>query len=228
MKTKMLMMGCLLLGAGITHAQNVMLTPEVGMSAVQRYGAGEGWRPSVKVGFSADFQVKDFFSIESGLAYTFRGYTESNGVYSNDAAEWIDHVSHTRHFLQLPVLAKFKWSVGKDTKMFFGAGPYVGVSLKERVKNTPDYISTNFEHFGELIAMHDCPVGTNEQGYSNAFLYDKSRNFDWGAAANLGLEMKHWVVKLQYDLSLGKEASNDVVGAQYHSLTFSLGYKFHL
>ena len=61
------------------YAQNVTLAPEAGISAVQRYGWGQEWRPSAKVGVAADFNLTRHFGIESGLFYTFRGYSISNG-----------------------------------------------------------------------------------------------------------------------------------------------------
>lgn len=72
-------------------------------------------------------------------------------------------------------------------------------------------------------------AGTDQFGNSNLFLYEKANNFDWGITSNIGIESNNWVFKLQYDLSLGKEgSSNDVITANYHTLSLTLGYKFHL
>ena len=96
------------------------LAPEMGISAVQRYGWGQEWRPSAKIGVSVDFNLTNHFGIESGLFYTFRGYSISNGgTYSNGKFTWTENVSQTRHFLQIPVLAQFRWTLNKNTKMFF-------------------------------------------------------------------------------------------------------------
>ena len=65
-------------------------------------------------------------------------------------------------------------------------------------------------------------------GNDNLYLYDEARRFDWGVSSNIGIETHHWYAKLQYDLSLGKEGKNDVIGANYHTLTLSVGYKFGL
>ena len=70
--------------------------------------------------------------------------------------------------------------------------------------------------------------GEDAMGNSNLFLYEEARNFDWGVSSNIGIETNHWYAKLQYDLSLGKEGKNDVIGANYHTLTLSVGYKFGL
>ena len=128
---------------------------------------------------------------------------------------------------QLPVLAKFHWQVNKDTKVFFGVGPYIGVCLKTKLDGNQRLIEGTFP--GTMQQYYDGFVyGKDEWGNSNLFLYDKDRKFDWGVAANIGVEVRNWYTKLQYDLSLGKEGKGDVIGANYHTLTLSAGYKFHL
>ena len=98
--------------------------------------------------------------------------------------------------------------------MFFGVGPYVAFCLKNRFDSNPYY-------------MNGAYPGKYEQ-YYDGFMYGEARNFDWGVSSNIGIETNHWYAKLQYDLSLGKEGKNDVIGANYHTLTLSVGYKFGL
>ena len=225
---KTLLVCALAASACALHAQHVTLAPEAGVSAVMRGGWGQSWRPSAKIGVSADFNLTKHFAIKSGLFYTFRGYTiDHGGIYSNDNATWMENVSQTRHFLQVPVLAKFKWNVGKQTKMFFGVGPYVGFCLKNKIEGDPYFLKGYYP--GENAQYYDGYVyGEDQFGNSNQFLYDKARNFDWGLTSNIGVETNNWYMKLQYDLSLGKEGSGDVIGANYHTLTLSVGYKFGL
>lgn len=205
----------------IARAQ-LTVTPEVGISAVKRNGFGEGWRPGVKIGAALEYQITPkLFSIESGLFYAQRGYSILDGPYSNDGTKWMEDVSQTRHFLQLPVLAKFSWQVDKDTKFFLAAGPYIGLCLKNKINSDPRVF--------EFTTNPQPPsIGHTEFGSSNQYLYEHARNFDWGLSAATGMEVKRWVIKLQYDLSLGKESKGDVIGANYHTVTISAGYKFKL
>lgn len=209
-------------------AQNITLSPEAGISVVRKPSNEEDWRPAAKVGVAAVFNLSKHFSIESGLFYTFRHYKiDDGGIYSNKDARWVETVSRTRHFLQLPVLAKFNWQLNKDTKVFFGAGPYVGLCLKTKVDGNQRLLEGSFpDPTGQFY--DGFVYGEDEAGNSNQFLYDKDRKFDWGVAANIGVEVRNWYTKLQYDLSLGKERKGDVIGANYHTLTLSAGYKFHL
>ena len=226
---KKVVLACLLMASvcGV-YAQNMTLAPEAGISAVQRYGWGQEWRPSAKIGVAADFNLTRHFGIESGLFYTFRGYSISNGgTYSNENSTWIENVSQTRHFLQIPVMAQFRWNLNKDTKLFFGVGPYVAFCLKNKFDSNPYYLK------GNTPGMHEqyydgFVYGKDAWGNDNLYLYDEARRFDWGVSSNIGIETHHWYAKLQYDLSLGKEGKNDVIGANYHTLTLSVGYKFGL
>lgn len=210
------------------NAQNFSISPEIGISAVQRHGWGQQWRPSIKVGFSADYNLTKKFAIESGLFYTFRGYSITHGgIYSNETCSWMENVSQTRHFLQLPILAKFKWNINENTKLFWGVGPYIAICLKNDFNSNPFYMNGTYPD--EMHQYYDgYTYGTDQFGNSNQFLYEKSRNFDWGLSSNIGIESNNWVVKFQYDLSLGKEGNNSVITANYHSLSLSIGYKFKL
>lgn len=203
-------MTCLLVASTCgLYAQNVTLAPEVGISAVQRHGWGQGWRPSAKMGVSVDLDLNTHFAIESGLFYTFRGYTITNGgTYSNENSRWIENVSQTRHFLQIPVMAKFKWSLNKNTKIFWGIGPYVAFCLKNKFESNPYFLEGSYEQYYD-----DFMYGEDAMGNSNLFLYEESRSFDWGVSSNVGVETGNWYVKLQYDLSFGKEDDNGVIGA---------------
>lgn len=218
----------LLLGMCTVSAQNITLSPEAGISVVRRPPNGEDWSPAAKVGVAADFNLTKHFSIESGLFYTFRHYQIDNGgIYSNKDARWIETVARTRHFLQLPVLAKFHWQLNKDTKLFFGVGPYVGLCLKTKLDGNQRLLEGAFP--GPTEQYYDGFVyGEDQAGNSNLFLYDKDRKFDWGVAANVGIEYRNWYTKLQYDLSLGTERKGEPIQANYHTLTLSVGYKFHL
>ena len=47
----------------MANAQRVTWATEAGLSAIQRTGYGECWRPSTRLGISADYNVNNMFSI---------------------------------------------------------------------------------------------------------------------------------------------------------------------
>lgn len=207
------------------NAQRVTWATEAGLSAIQRTGYGECWRPSTRLGISADYNVNNMFSMKSGLYYTFRGYSVNNGgTYSNGDATWIENVSQTRHFLQVPILAKFSIHSNNSTKFFFEIGPYIGYCIKNHIDSNPYYLTMPSSGWIEGYPG----VEESAEGGSNQFLYQHARNFDWGMASAVGLENRRWTVKLQYEMSLGKESKNDNIGVNYNSLTLSVGYKLNV
>lgn len=78
------------------------------------------------------------------------------------------------------------------------------------------------------VWLKDILVGESTEGGSNQFLYQHARNFDWGMTSAVGIENRRWTVKLQYEISLGKESKNDNIGVNYNSLTLSVGYKLNV
>ena len=172
-----------------------------------------------------ELYVNIVFSMKSGLYYTFRGYSVNNGgTYSNGDATWIENVSQTRHFLQVPILAKFSIHSNNSTKFFFEIGPYVGYCIKNHIDSNPYYLTMPSSGWVEGYPG----VGESAEGGSNQFLYQHARNFDWGMTSAVGLENRRWTVKLQYEMSLGKESKNDNIGVNYNSLTLSVGYKLNV
>ena len=86
---------------------------------------------------------------------------------------------------------------------------------------------------------------------SNLLTYDEAENadhpfrdvnsFDWGLTTSFGIEVNNWVMNLGYDLSLGDEGGNykidgdnfslyevRSVGANYNTMSLTVGYKFKL
>ena len=176
----------LLLGVCTVSAQNITLSPETGISVVRRIPYEKDWSPAAKVGVSADFNLTKHFSIESGLFYTFRHYQiDDGGIYSNDDATWIETVSRTRHFLQLPILAKFHWQLNKDTKLFFGVGPYVGLCLKTKLDGNQRLLKGSFP--GVTGQYYDGFVyGEDQAGNSNLFLYDRIYFYTTKTGSSIG------------------------------------------
>ena len=142
------------------------------MSTTQRNDTQKQWNPSTKVGLSIDVDLKEHFSLETGLYYNLKKYTETAWKFSNEYAEWFDNISKKRHFLQVPIIAKYKFSINHNTKFFVGAGPYVAICLKNKIENEPYYITTEYEgdDWWKFYNNYNTPIGVNENGISNEFL----------------------------------------------------------
>ncbi len=219
------------------------VTPEAGITAIKRNSfTNDSWRAGWKVGVGLEYQFTPrFFSMKTGLYYTQRGYSEqyfyyrnnmtSPGVPSQTTTEWYSG-SVNRHFLQVPILANFSFDLGKDIRLNVGVGPYFAVSLADR---TESYIMDSnygmYPYYGGYYGngYYGGYYGNYYGGYYNSGYNRRDlRPFDWGVNANIGLEVKQWVVNLGYEVSLGQEYTGETIQANYHSLSLSLGYKFKL
>ena len=50
--------------------------------------------------------------------------------------------------------------------------------------------------------------------------------FDWGIAAETGIEINRFSAKFSYDMGLGKENKYGEIGCKYHTASFTIGYSF--
>ena len=49
---------------------------------------------------------------------------------------------------------------------------------------------------------------------------------DWGLTFNAGIEVKRFTFNATYDMGLGKEYKYDDIGLKYHTVSFTIGYRF--
>ena len=157
------------------------------------------------------------------LGYYGSGYL-GNGFYNNSSDGFfpqdmrVDGVtlsdgSSRRDYLQLPVLARLNWKLGKEVKLHVAAGPYLayGISGKRKYKT----------------------MDLSEKGYSanssswNPFGENSSlKRFDWGLMFNAGIEVKRFTLNASYDLGLGKEYESQNMDLKYQTVSFTVGYSF--
>lgn len=224
---KLILFVMLIMGATAVSAQHWSLTPEVGMTAVNRgdkkFSDVKTWDARWKLGVGVEYKFKsEFFSLRSGLYYTQRGYKDnyvSFGNYGTPADNpTFDCMSTrlTRHFLEVPLLANFSFRLTDDVRLNLAAGPYVAMSVGDKSK--VDYMSYTA---GEAPGSYQ-GTGFSHSGWSN------ENPLDWGASFKVGLEIKQWVISAGYDLSLAKEYDGGHADVKYQTLSLSVGYKFKI
>ena len=232
-------------------AQRWSLTPEVGMTAVQRGGSsyidepGYTWNARWKIGVGVEYVVKpDRFSLKSGLYYAQRGYSRQSTSFGNIYPTIDDQSESTfsksyyktrRHFLQVPLMANLSFRLADNVRLNLAAGPYIAYSMGDKniaVYNeyTPGN-SSSHESYGSIYYGGNGGYlyggGWVEKGFSHeSWTHDNS--FDWGLSFQAGLEIGSCVMNVGYDASLGKEYEYDSVDLKYHTFSLSVGYKFKL
>ena len=167
------MQKCLLLlfffCCGLSASAQWTVAPELGLSAFRRNMYE--WRPAVKVGATVEYQFHSAMSVESGVYYTQRGFSLMDQYLSEYGA--LEEPSLVRHMIQVPLRATFSYPLNKDTRIFLGAGPYLGIYFANNWRNT-------------ILHEHDDYGNTAEIGMSLC----------------AGIEVRRFYVRLGYDRSL--------------------------
>ncbi|MDH6535761.1 PorT family protein [Parabacteroides sp. 52] len=244
---KILYLTMWLMCIGTLQAQ-FYLTPEIGMTGVKRNTADygwmdrhySGWTTSWKTGVGMEYRFKsEKFALQSGLYFTQRAYTADivSSLYSTKDDFTSLHYKETRSFLQMPLLAKFSWNLGNDVRLTAAFGPYFAYCIKTKSEATQIIHYTGEERKEAALypINYYANYGYDGESYGYGYYGSKTksndsylRNFDWGLATQIGLEIKQWVVNAGYELSLGKEDEYANIRANYHTVTLSVGYKFKL
>lgn len=125
----------------------------------------------------------------------------------------LNESSTRRDYLQLPILARFNWKVGKDVKLHIAAGPYLAYGISGKSKS-------------KVMGLSEDGYSTTNDSWGPFGKYSSLRRFDWGFMFNAGIEVKRFTLNASYDLGLGKEYKYDGIDLKYQTVSFTVGYKF--
>lgn len=130
--------------------------------------------------------------------------------------------SHSRrYYLQLPVMVRYDWTIGDKARFHLALGPYIAYGLGGKVYST----MRSYELKGDE-GRYDFALGYQESESDRNPFEQGVRRFDWGIAVEAGFDIGHWSIGLDYDLGLGKQYRFDDIGAKYHTISLTVGYRF--
>lgn len=124
-----------------------------------------------------------------------------------------------RGYIQLPVLARFNWKVGKDIRFHLAFGPYFAYGITgKRTYGESNYSVKGQLPYDRVVELN--PFHTKE--------YMGPPRFDWGLSLQTGVGVKRVALKLGYDLGMRKEyqSYSTGIGINYHTASFTIGYTF--
>lgn len=154
--------------------------------------------PGFHLGVGMDYGFSENWSLQSGLLISSKGYKYKEGEYKETTRPI---------YLDIPILAAYKFYISDNTKFVINAGPYLAFGLGG--KNKVDGIDESEKVFGD----------------------DGWKRFDLGIQYGVGLEIgEHYLVNLTgqngfispYDFPDGYD------GDKPKNMTFSIGvgYRF--
>ncbi|MDE6534874.1 MAG: PorT family protein [Muribaculaceae bacterium] len=170
-------------------------------------------RSGFKVGANAEFTLRNHISFESGLAYIRKG-AEIKG----------DKIGHTSissikfaemNYLQIPLMAGYKFNLAKDFSIKPEVGGYFAVGL-----NGHSFV-TGLDSFNQ-------PYEARVSTFSHTFITDGIAPYrpcdraDGGLAFALNLNYRHFTLKAEYDLGLA--TATYYGNGKQRTLSVSLAY----
>lgn len=172
-------------------------------------------RTGFHVGAVLDWNVCGNFYIQPGLYFTTRGgkAEEADDDYSYEE-KW------NMSFLQVPILASYRFDLSDKVKWHINAGPYIGVGLGGKVKweenDMGDTDSGDYDMFGT--------ADDNSDEEKNGL-----KRFDAGLSFGTGVSFSNVYIGVSYDLGLCNLADKkawDKAKFKNGNFAVSVGYNF--
>lgn len=166
-----------------------------------------------KVGANAELTLNNHISFESGLAYIRKGATTSGDNMNYAKISSIKFAE--MNYLQIPLMAGYKFDLGKHFSIKPEAGGYFAVGING------DSLVSGWDNFNQ---PYEARVNTFSTTHSTNGVapYRPSNRVDGGFAFALNANYRHFTIKAEYDLGL---ATTTYYGnGKQRTLSLSLAY----
>ena len=175
---------------------------KAGMSMTNMNGDMDGdMKVGYTVGVGMDYAFSEEWALQSGLNFTGKGAKDTG-------------VKVKMNYIELPILAAYKFAIGENMKFVVNAGPYLAVGLGGKM-------SADGEDGG------DVKLFSKEDGAEEALM----NRFDLGIQYGIGLEVgEHYLVNLTgqngFINTLNDKVFGDDVSSKNLAFMISVGYRF--
>lgn len=237
MKKYIFLIFILTMSIGLKANAQIQILPEIGISMLKKKNINTTVSPRVGIKLSYDFQGNSRWAIISGLyfyqkkeAYTTEaiGFQDAEGKYqeypftviTQRLNEIVDKTKITRFrvwdfdtkrdYLQIPLLAQYKWRLNDLYAISIAVGPYVavGVGGKNQITDSNYYIPDK--------------TSSSTQTSENTFNLNMYNRFDMGLSSQAAINVHNFVFNLGYETNLYRRQA---MGKE-HNITMGVGYLF--
>lgn len=234
-----------------TQAQQWTFAPEVGISLSNFTDGGSSYlKTGVRTGVAVQYDFKNNpFGIKSGLYYSQKGGNSSYGFafttasynqsitsikdinWDNPASVGFSEVNTRLDYLELPVLANYKFKFADNYSISLSAGPYLAYGITGKIKyeyldwtreenvNNPQYDSRYISGSANPFKDHTLYANKDDAFYA---MKGASR-FDWGFNFGTEFAVMHWHLGVNYSLGLKNTSYSS---QKNRSFNVMLGYSF--
>jgi hypothetical protein len=181
---------------------------------------------SFQVGVVGDVKLgTSLLHLQPGLLYTGKGSKVQKGTAGQSG-----YFKQTFNpmYLELPVNVVAKLPVGRTSRFFVGAGPYLAMGITGKSKTEGmRTITGSYSYDRDITFSNDDPTTFNQEEGTGLGVV---RRFDYGLNGIAGIEGKSYVLGVNYGLGLAKLQSGTNNNAdnnnKHRVLSFTLGFKF--
>ena len=232
MKLKLLGVLCLLTVTIVASAQKSKVYVKGGVNFANVTVSNDGNIDDTKnltsfhVGLLADVPFNDYLALQPSLLFTGKGAKAQSGSTS-DATYY--RAKSNPLYVELPVnlIVKIPLSDAtdpEDSKLFFGAGPYIAMGVGGKNKVEGKLAGVSFDDESSIDFSNDDPATGAEEGAGFGIM----RRFDYGVNATAGFQFNKFIVSANYGIGLAKlqsganNSEND--NNKHRVLSFSVGF----
>ena len=178
---------------------------------------------SFQVGVIGDFHLGSIVYLQPGILYTGKGSKTQSGDPSS--ANYSKATSNPM-YIEVPVNLVFKTPAIKNTRFFFGAGPYLGIGVAGKIKNEGKVLGIAYNNERDIEFSNDDPTTLE---YEEGAGFGIIKRFDYGLNGTAGIEGKNMTFSANYGLGLAKlqSGSNSAEdnNNKHRVLSFTVGFK---
>ena len=178
---------------------------------------------SFHVGLAGDLAISKFLSFQPGVLLTGKGSKTQSGTES-DANYY--RATTNPLYIEIPANLVVKLPVSSQTKLFFGAGPYLGIGISGKNKTEGKFLGTEFKNENDIKFSNDDPTTLD---YEEGAGFNILKRFDYGLNGTAGFEFDKVLLGVNYGLGLAKlqsgSNSSDDDFNKHRVWSFSLGIK---
>jgi hypothetical protein len=178
---------------------------------------------SFHVGLIGNIPLSDALSFQTGLMLTGKG--SKTEIYAGSSTtDNYYKVKTNPIYLEVPANLVFKVPFGTDSRLFFGAGPYVAMGIAGKTKGEQRLLGVTSSYTKNIQFNNDDPATSGQEDAS----VNKLRRFDYGANALAGFEAGKMLIGVNYGLGfakIGSTQSNDNDQNKHRVWSISIGFQ---
>ena len=174
-----------------------------GVNFAKQTASSNGYNFSAKnnvgfnVGVCVDIPMMESLYLQSGLYYTVKGYKLEEDGETEKA---------TPAYLEIPILASYRYNLGSSTQLQVNFGPYLAYGIGGKYKWEYEGESEDMDYFDDE---------------------NDTKRFDAGLAFGAGVTFGHIFVGINYDLGLTNIIKDGDDGSlKNRCLSINVGYNF--